>query len=272
MAGATASPTTRLPVLLSVRGSTIAACWITPARVRGQAVIVFLHEALGSMTQWRDFPDGLCAALGLRGFLFDRVGHGQSGALPGPRTKDYLREQAEQWLPEILSLAAIDRPVLFGHSDGGSIALFHAAARPTAALITEAAHVFVEDVTLRGIRELGRTWVGTDLSQRLARHHGDKTEALFRAWHDTWLTPEFARLDMRAILPGIKSPALIMQGDGDQYGSEAQLRAIVAGAQAWIVPGCGHAPHLEQKQKVIARIAGWLGEPDQDLHVRGTVG
>jgi pimeloyl-ACP methyl ester carboxylesterase len=248
----------------SLEGHAVAASWLTPARVRGEPVIVFLHEALGSIRQWKDFPAGLCAATELRGLVFDRLGHGLSSPLPGRRSPDYLREEGEDRLPEILRAAGIDRPVLFGNSDGGSIALYFAAAHAATAVICEAAHVVLEEFTLEGIRRFADSWATTDVAQRLARSHGDKTEALFHNWHDTWLSPAFARFDMTDRLSRITCPSLVIQGGLDQYGSAAQVKAIVDGigapARAWILPEAGHAPHLEQQELVIDRVRAFLSE------------
>jgi len=247
---------------LVVKGHALAARWLAPERCRATPVIVFLHEALGSIAQWKDFPDRLCATAQLRGLVFDRLGHGQSPPATEPRTPDYLREQGEEWLPELLAAAAIDRPILFGHSDGGSIALYYAAVAKPAALVTEAAHVFIEELTLQGIRAFGDSWTATDVARRLARHHGDKTEALFRAWHDGWLTPAFRAFDMTDRLGRITCPSLIVQGENDQYGSPAQIDAIVRGigapARRWLLPGCGHAPHLEHEALVVREVAAFL--------------
>ncbi|HEX2660745.1 MAG TPA: alpha/beta hydrolase [Polyangia bacterium] len=257
-------PPSRSDTRLVVRGQGLAARWLTPERSTRDEVIVFLHDALGSIEQWKDFPDRLCAVTGMRGLVFDRLGHGRSPPLSGPRTLDYLREQGEDWLPALLAAAAIEKPVLFGHSDGGSIALFYAAAHAPAALIAEAAHVFVEPLTLQGLRAFGERWATTDIRQRLERHHGDKTLALYSAWHDTWLSPPFAAFDMTARLPHITCPSLIIQGSDDPYGTVAQVEAIVGGvgarARAWLLPDTGHVPHLEQKELVARTVADFLAD------------
>lgn len=255
---------------LDVLGRRLAARLLTPPGAAEGPVIVFLHEALGSIGQWKDVPQRLCAATGLRGLVYDRLGYGGSDPLEAARTPDYLRAEGEDWLPAVLAAAGVTAPpVLFGHSDGGSIALYFAAAHPTAALVTEAAHVYVEEITLQGIRDFGADlWEATDIRDKLARYHGAKTEAVYRAWHDTWLRPEFALFDMTDRLPAIACPALIIQGEDDQYGSPAQVTDIVAGitaggrgaARSWFLPGCGHVPHLERKDEVVAATAAFLAE------------
>lgn len=245
-----------------VKGQALACRWITPADCDERPAIVFLHDALGSIGQWKDFPEELCRAARMRGFVFDRIGYGQSPPLLEPRTVDYLREQGEQWLPEVLLAAGIESPILFGHSDGGSIALYYAALAAPRALVAEAAHVFIEDVTRQGIRDFAGRWRTTDVPQRLAKYHGDKAETVFRTWHDTWLTEEFGAFDMLALLPRITCPSLVIQGEQDQYGSVAQVEAIVRGigsaARAWLLSGVGHAPHLEEKERVAREVAAFL--------------
>lgn len=260
----------RLSVVSPQTGQTrtLAARHITPQDVRDDApVLVFLHEALGSVGQWKDVPQRLCAATGLRGLVHDRIGHGASDPFEGPRTPDYLKREGEDWLPAVLKAAGITAPpVLFGHSDGGSVALYFAAAHPVAALITEAAHVFIEEITLQGIRDFGNLWDTTNIAEKLARYHGPNTEGVFRAWHDTWLTEAFYTFDMTSRLPAITCPSLIVQGENDQYGSPAQVHAIVSGinstgagtAEEWFLPDCGHIPHLECKDVVVARTRTFL--------------
>lgn len=259
---------------LSVLGRRIAARRLTPPgtghgddAARGP-VIVFLHEALGSIGQWKDFPQRVCARTGLPGLVYDRLGYGGSDPLEAARTPDYLRAEGEEWLPAVLEAAGISAPpILFGHSDGGSIALYFAAAHPTATMITEAAHIFVEEITLQGIRDFGtQLWEATNVRDKLARYHGDKTEAVYRAWHDTWLRPEFAAFDMTDRLPFIACPSLILQGENDEYGSARQVTETVAGIQSGgrgtadgrFLPACGHVPHLEQKDEVAGIAAGFI--------------
>jgi pimeloyl-ACP methyl ester carboxylesterase len=157
--------------------------------------------------------------------------------------------------------------VLFGHSDGASIALIHAGAgHPVAGLILEAPHVFVEEETLAGIREAGAAWRTTDLRARLARHHDDAPR-VFADWHDLWLSPEFRGWNIEASLPGIAAPALLIQGADDRYGTRAQLDAIARGVAGrcetlWL-EGCGHAPHRDRAGEVLAaatRFVAALGQ------------
>lgn len=196
-----------------------------PAGAGDPPVLVFLHEGLGSIAQWRDFPAALCRATGLAGLVYDRWGFGGSEPLELPRPRDYLEREAERALPRVLEACGVERPILVGHSDGGSIALLYAAAHPARPLacITEAAHVFVEAVTLDGIRAAADAWRTGGLPARLARYHGDKTEAVFRGWTETWLRADFRDWNIEARLPAIACPLLVIQGADDEYGSKAQV-------------------------------------------------
>jgi pimeloyl-ACP methyl ester carboxylesterase len=227
--------------------------------------LVFLHEGLGCASLWKDFPEALCARLGLPGFLYDRWGYGRSAPLEGQRRPSYLHDEALTFLPEVLDRARIERPLLVGHSDGGSIALLFAAGFPSrpAAVVTIAAHVFVEAVTLAGIRDAVEAWHRTDLAARLARHHGGKAASVFWSWADTWLAPEFRDWNITGCLGRITAPTLALQGVNDQYGSPAQIEAIAAGigrhCATALLPDCGHAPHHEVRAPTLAAIAGFAG-------------
>jgi len=227
--------------------------------------LVFLHEGLGSIGQWRDFPEALCARTEASGFAYDRLGYGGSDPLPGPRTVRYLHEEALETLPVVLDALSLERPVLIGHSDGGTIALLFAAEHPdrVRGVITEAAHVFVEEETLRGIRQAVELYRTTDLRERLARYHGDKVDTVFFGWADTWLSPEFRGWNVESFLTLVSCPLLAIQGMGDPYGTPAQVEAIVrqaAGpAEALLVPDCGHVPHQQARERVLEAMARFIG-------------
>lgn len=237
------------------------------APAAGAPVLVFLHEALGSIAQWRDFPRRLAEATGLPALVYERLGHGGADPLPGPRDPRYLHHEAHAVLPRVLDAAGAGRAVLVGHSDGGSIALLAAAAlrERIAAAVTIAAHVFVEEITLEGVRAAVRRYLTTDLPQRLARYHGAGTDALFHAWCVTWLAPQFRDWNIEVCLPDIRCPVLAVQGAGDPYGSPAQLRAIADGAggrvETLLIPDCGHAPHLQAAPATLAAVARFVGRP-----------
>ena len=225
-------------------------------------VMVFLHEALGCIAMWKDVPKRLVAMTGLPALVYDRHGHGLSGPLPRPREPDYLDRESFDVLPRVMAECGVTNPILFGHSDGGSIALLYASRHPVRALVSEAAHVFVEAVTLDGIRQAAAIWRETDLPQRLAKYHGDKTEALFSAWADCWQTDPFPSWNMEAALSGISCPALIIQGEGDEYGTKAQVDAIATGmsgpATVMMVPGCNHIPHFQASDRVLPTVAEFV--------------
>lgn len=251
---------------LTIDGIRLPARWLRPAPSRaGAPVLVFLHEGLGSIGLWKDVPEALCRATGLPGFVFERQGHGNADPLPGwPRPVGYLEEQAGQVLPKMLAAAGIETFVHVGHSDGGSIALLHAALRPPGLLgaVTEAAHVFVEEITLAGIRDARVAYLEGGLKQRLERWHGPNTDGVFWGWNATWLEPAFAAWTMRDRLPAIQCPLLVLQGADDEYGSPAQVEAIAQGtggpAIPLLIPDCGHVPHHQARPVVIDAITAFV--------------
>lgn len=226
-------------------------------------LLVFLHEGLGSAAMWKGFPERLCAATGCAGLVYDRLGYGQSSAFAAARTIHYLHQYALFELPEVLRRLAPGREhIVVGHSDGGSIALIYAAGRPEGlrAVVTAAAHVFVEDMTLAGIRTAVDAH-GAGKLRGLARYHGAKAGQVFFAWADTWLAPPFRHWNIEYLLPAIACPLLAVQGRDDQYGSGAQLDAIgsgVPGARQLVLPACGHSPHLEQPEATVHAMADFI--------------
>lgn len=241
----------------------LAASRIFPARQTGAEALVFLHEALGSISLWRGFPEALCAATGREGLVYERFGSGGSDPIPGPRGTTYLHEEAHR-LREVLAATGIRSPILVGHSDGGTIALLFAAACPdsVAAAVTLAAHVLIEPETVLAVREVAERWRTTDLPIRLGRHHGAGTEALFHAWADTWTSPEFASWNVEEELGSVTAPLLVLQGENDAYGTERQVEAIARGVkgpvETRLLKGCGHSPHLEKPDEVAELVADFL--------------
>ena len=231
----------------------------------GQPTLVFLHEGLGSIAQWRNFPHRLCRALGLPAVIYDRWGFGKSDPLSLPRPNTYLEIEAEVVLLQLLEACGVSRPILIGHSDGGSIALLFAAAFPALPLacVTMAAHVFVEDEALTGIREARRAWQTTKLRDRLARYHGDKVDAVFSGWADTWIRPDFRDWSMVERLARITCPLLALQGLDDAYGTPKQVETIVEGvsgpAQPLLLKDCGHTPYRERTEETLGAIIAFLG-------------
>jgi pimeloyl-ACP methyl ester carboxylesterase len=218
--------------------------------------LVFLHEGLGCLAMWRHFPERVASATGCGAFVYSRAGYGDSTPLERARTPSYLHDEA-QLLPAVLREVKIERPILIGHSDGASIALLYAGSdaipRPLG-LILEAPHVFVEDITIEGIKRTGELYRSTELAQRLARYHGDQTNAVFWGWYDTWLSPAFRTWNIEACLPRVSCPVLILQGEDDEYGSNKQVQAIAAQVSGSVdlvmLPNCGHTPHRHQQTRV----------------------
>lgn len=219
--------------------------------------LVFLHDSLGCISVWRDFPDVLASALGCHALIYDRRGYGRSAPFSGsPRQPTYLEDEARVLL-QLLNAQAIERAILFGHSDGGSIALIAAALFPErmSAVITEGAHVFVEELSLAGIRDAQQALRTTDLRERLWRHHGDKTDAMTSAWIDVWLSPPFRDWNIEYVLPQVRCPMLVLQGVDDEFGTAEQVRAIANGVggpvESHLIAGAQHTPHREMTDETV---------------------
>jgi pimeloyl-ACP methyl ester carboxylesterase len=241
--------------------------WLETVRIAGHSVnvppIVMLHEGLGSVAHWKDFPCLLAEATGAGIFLYSRYGHGHSDALQEPRPFSYMHHEAQAVLPEILGQAGIERPVLLGHSDGASIAILYAGMFPgsPAGLILEAPHVFVEDVTVSSIAEARVRYQETDLPQKLGRYHA-YPDSLFWGWNHIWLDPVFRAWNIESSLDLIRCPVLILQGDQDEYGTVKQIDAIqrrIPFVSAIVLEDCKHAPHRDRCQATLAAITQFLG-------------
>lgn len=228
-------------------------------------VLVFLHEALGSIGQWKLFPQQVADLLGLNGIVYERQGYGNSSALQGDRSVDYLHIYAWLELPALLDviLPQEKKVILVGHSDGASIALLFAAKYPerVKAVVSMAAHVIVEDITLNGIAPAVKAYEEGKLVG-LQKYHGDKTEKLFYAWADTWNLPAFKNWNICQDIESLTCPLLVLQGATDQYGSELQLDLILkhtpkASATKVLLPKCGHHPHLEATNETLNHIEKW---------------
>ena len=228
------------------------------------STLIFLHEGLGSIAQWGDFPVCLSIMTGLPALVYERWGYGNSDALNIPRTARYLHDEALISLPDVLEQANINDAILIGHSDGGSIALIFAAAHRdrVRGVITEAAHVFVEDVTINGIRQAVDLFYTTDLRDRLYKYHKGNTDSMFRAWADTWLAPSFRNWNIEEYLSQITCPVLAIQGEKDEYGTHAQIKSIVrqvAGpAEGLMIPNCGHVPHHQARERVLNEMGRFI--------------
>ncbi len=249
---------------LVVDGVRLYAARVPPADGHVGPVIVLLHDGLGSVGLWRDFPERLAKVTGLGVLAYDRRGHGASEPYRAPaRTVDFMHEEAAT-LEHLLAAAGIEDAVLFGHSDGGTIALLAAGRLPgrVRAVVAEAAHVFVEERTLEGIREAERGLVAGDLLARLERYHGANARALATTWTGVWLSQAFRAWNVEAELSRIRCPVLVVQGDLDEYGTEAQVHAIARGvagpARTVLLPGVRHSPHRDAPEAVLGLTAEHL--------------
>jgi pimeloyl-ACP methyl ester carboxylesterase len=241
--------------------------------------VIFLHEGLGSVAMWRDFPQQLCQATGRAGLVYSRRGYGQSDAISDVRgagrlKPDYMHREADEVLPELLRIEGIAKPVLLGHSDGGTIALLHAARFEAEACIVMAPHLFVEDVSVAAITQAREAYERGDLRQRLAKYHAD-VDCAFWQWNDIWLSPEFRSFNIQEECQKITCPLLAIQGQDDPYGTMAQINALggteydfssqIAGLldrnkrRALLkLEHCGHSPHKDQAPKVTRAVEAFL--------------
>jgi pimeloyl-ACP methyl ester carboxylesterase len=246
-----------------VDGKRIETLLLSPgASAPSTPIIVMLHEGLGSISMWKDFPQRVADATGCPVLLYSRSGHGKSDRLTENRSVDFMHHEAKVVLPELLRQFELERPILLGHSDGASIALIYAGAFPhrLRALILEAPHVFVEEHGLRSIAAIRTLYEATDISTRLARYH-DHADETFRGWNDIWLDPKFREWNIEEYLDAINCPTLLIQGEKDEYGTLAQVQAIqrrVPATQTLILPGCRHSPHREQPDLTLAAISSFV--------------
>ena len=255
--------------MIAVGGARLECGW-WGARDGAGPALALLHEGLGCVGMWRDFPAALHERTGRPVFAWSRAGYGGSDPAELPRGLDYMHVEGREVVGGVLDAAGIDDVVLVGHSDGASIAIVHAGARADGthprirALVLLAPHVFCEDVSIASIRAAGDAFRGGGLRDRLARHHGDRVDEAFFGWHDAWLLPAFRQWSIEAFLPGITVPVLLIQGERDAYGSAAQLDAIERGVagpvtRRWL-EDCGHAPHRERPGETLDAIEAFLAE------------
>jgi pimeloyl-ACP methyl ester carboxylesterase len=240
--------------MIQVNGVTLEVLRLAGASGRQLAPIIFLHEGLGSVAMWRDWPQQVCDATGRMGIVYSRRGYGNSDAVPDVRgagrlEPDYMHREAWEVLPPLLEKLGIERPVLLGHSDGGSIALLHASRNPVAACIVMAPHVIVEDVSVRSI-EAAREAYPSAIRERLKRYHAD-VDVAFWQWNDIWLAPAFRGFDIREECRRIAAPVLAIQGQDDAYGTMRQIEEIAPTRDSFQMEklaACGHSPHKDQPE------------------------
>ena len=244
------------------------------AHDRAAPLMVFLHEGLGSVSMWRDFPLELCEALQCRGLVYSRPGYGQStpravGESLGP---DFMHRQAHEVLPALLQALGVDpandRLWLFGHSDGGSIALLYAAklGERLSGVVVLAPHILVEDISLASIAKARSAYAQTDLRERLSRHHAD-VDSAFHGWNGIWLQAEFRDWNIERELSSIRCPLLAVQGVNDEYGTLEQVRGIARAApqcQLLELADCGHSPHRDQKDRLLTAVSDFFRHQQQE--------
>lgn len=245
------------------RGRLFARSW-TPAGAASLAPLVLLHDSLGCVELWRDFPAALAGATGRRVVAYDRLGFGRSDARDGVMPLDFIADEARSFFPVVLEQLAIERFIAFGHSVGGGMAVNCAAllGERCEALVTESAQALVEDRTVQGLRAAREQFNAAGQMERLARYHGDKAAWVLEAWLGTWLSPVFAAWSLQDVLPRVNCPTLAIHGAEDEYGSprHPELIARLGGGptQAVLMPGTGHTPHRERQHEVLETLRAWL--------------
>ena len=246
--------------------------WIGARDDRAKPLVVFLHEGLGSLSMWKDFPERLCKAAGARGLVYSRPGYGRSTPRAASETwaPDFMHRQAHEVLPAFLSAVGIDadrnRPWLFGHSDGASIALLYAARFPQAlaGAIVAAPHIMVEPISVDSIAKARVAYAETDLRSRLAKYHDDVDSAFF-GWNDIWLDPAFRAWSIEDEIASIRCPVLAVQGLDDEYGTLEQIEGIarrVPQTRTLELSACGHSPHRDQPQALIDAASDFIRSSD----------
>lgn len=242
---------------------------------QGRPLLIFLHEGLGSISLWRDYPASLCAALGCTGLVYSRPGYGRSSPRdPGEHWEpNFLERQACEVLPALLQTLNVNafapKYWLFGHSDGGSIALIHAAhhAEQVNGIVVVAPHVMVEPISIHSIEQARAAYLSGELRQGLARHHQDPDSA-FWGWNNVWLSPAFRGWSIEPLLPQVRCPVLAIQGTEDAYGTLAQIERIQAlspNVSLKTLTGCGHSPHRERPEALTTLVQEFFAEEWQPM-------
>jgi pimeloyl-ACP methyl ester carboxylesterase len=253
-----------MQTFIEVNGKRLEVQWYGPPP--GQTLtLLFLHEGLGCAAMWHDFPGELAAATGCGALVFSRLGYGGSDECELPRPLRFMHHEGLGVLPELLEKAGVTECVLVGHSDGGSIGIIYAGgtpALPLRGLITEAAHVFCEDLTVQSIQAARERYREGDLREKLQKYHGPNVDGAFWGWNDAWLHPDFMQWNLEEYLPGIRVPLLAIQGAEDPYGTPAQVEAIVNQAggrvEALMLENCGHAPHRDHPESTLKAMRDFI--------------
>ena len=251
---------------LGIKGAQLeVATWKAESSVAPDTAVVLLHEGLGCIALWKDFPQRLSETLGLDVVAYSRIGYGNSSPVEVPRPLDYMQIEGEQWVPEVLDALPYSKFLLIGHSDGGSITLVHAGSNPGDRLlgaITLAAHVHNEPLCVASIEKAKEAYESGNLRDGLARYHGDNVDCAFWGWNKAWLDPEFMQFNIEEYLPAIKVPVLAIQGEQDEYGSPHQVDTIVAKAggraEALMIPNCRHSIHKDAADTLIDAVSNFI--------------
>lgn len=245
-------------------GQRLEVAWYGPEAAPGPT-LVLLHQGLGCVGMWRDYPARLAAATGLETLAYSRLGYGRSTPLKQPREVRFMHDEGLETLPALLGALDVDDFILVGHSDGASISIVYAGGvgHPgLRGLVVEAPHVFIEDICVRSVAEISERFRTTDLAKGFERYHGDNTEGAFWGWARAWLRPEFRHWNIEEYLAPIRLPVLVIQGEDDEYGTMAQVDAIAAQVSGPVeclkLADCGHAPHREQTEVVLDATAAFI--------------
>ncbi len=246
---------------VTIDGKRLETLWIKP-RSAGLAPIVMLHEGLGSVALWKDFPQRVAERTRCGVLVYSRYGHGSSDGLLEKRPVSFMHHEGEVVLPELLALYGLERPILLGHSDGGSIALIYAGRFPESprALILEAPHVFVEDLSIQSIAAAKVNFQTTNFREKLARYH-EHVDETFWGWNDIWLDPAFRSWNIESYLETIRCPVLCIQGEQDEYGTPEQVKTIhsrVPDTELVMLADCRHSPHRDQPGKTLEAVESFV--------------
>jgi len=260
-----------------VDGKRLETFWIEPKQA-ARPTIVMLHEGLGSVALWKQFPERLASQTGCGVLVYSRYGNGRSDILREKRPVEYMHHEGEVVLPELLDKLGIVRPILLGHSDGGSISLIFAGKYPERprALILEAPHVFVEDLSVASITRAKDQYQTTNMRPKLARYH-EHVDETFWGWNDIWLDPRFRSWNIEEYLQAIRCPILCIQAEEDEYGTVAQLEAIkarVPATEILMLPNCKHSPHRDQAEATLEKMVEFvatLERSEEAAAMRGVV-
>lgn len=253
-------------IKVQVKNKNIRVQHLTLNKVEDKPVLVFLHEGLGCVELWKDFPQKLAAACDLNAIVYDRQGYGASDSLDLPRPMNYLEIEALEYLPVLLSTLNVKNPILVGHSDGGTIALIYGGKYPCSAIISEAAHIYVEEITIEGIKAAKSNPNLKLVKEKLHKYHGDKTEDIFSAWADTWLSEGFREWNIAPLLNNISCPVLLIQGLNDEYASPIHVEKIkeampnAASVDILLPENCAHVPHFQAGDVVLQKMVEFIKE------------